>query len=99
MNEVNAALENPKVWDEPKRAQELGREKRTLENVVETVDHLTSNLADNTELFDMAKAEGDWGSLVAIEAEASKLNQTVEQLEFRRMFNKPEDPLNCFIDT
>jgi peptide chain release factor 2 len=66
--------------------------------VVETVDHLTSNLADNTELYDMAKAEGDFASLVAIEAEADKLNETVEQLEFRRMFNKPEDPLNCFID-
>jgi peptide chain release factor 2 len=66
--------------------------------VVETVDHLTSNLADNTELYDMAKAEGDFGSIGAIEAEALKLNQTVEQLEFRRMFNKPEDPLNCFID-
>jgi len=66
--------------------------------VVETVDHLTSNLSDNTELYDMAKAEGDFASLVAIEAEADKLNETVEQLEFRRMFNKPEDPLNCFID-
>jgi peptide chain release factor 2 len=98
LNEVNAALENPKVWDEPKRAQELGREKRTLENVVETVDHLTSNLSDNTELYDMAKAEADFASLGAIEAEALKLNETVEQLEFRRMFNKPEDPLNCFID-
>ena len=66
--------------------------------MVETVDHLTSNLSDNTELYDMAKAEGDFASLVAIEAEADKLNETVEQLEFRRMFNKPEDPLNCFID-
>ncbi len=28
LNEVNAALENPNVWNEPKRAQELGREKR-----------------------------------------------------------------------
>ncbi len=66
--------------------------------MVETVDHLTSNLSDNTELYDMAKAEGDFASLAAIEAEADKLNETVEQLEFRRMFNKPEDPLNCFID-
>ena len=66
--------------------------------MVETVDHLTSNLADNTELYDMAKAEADFASLGAIEAEAAKLNETVEQLEFRRMFNKPEDPLNCFID-
>ncbi|MEO8152394.1 MAG: peptide chain release factor 2 [Rhizobacter sp.] len=98
LNEVNAALENPKVWDEPKRAQELGREKRTLETVVETINHLTSNLADNTELYDMAKEEGDFDSLLAIEAEANKLDATVKDLEFRRMFNNPADPLNCFVD-
>ncbi|MCR5883228.1 peptide chain release factor 2 [Rhizobacter sp. J219] len=98
LNEVNAALENPKVWDDPKRAQELGREKRTLEQVVETINHLTTNLADNSELYDMAKAEGDEGSLLAIEEETAKLEETVKQLEFRRMFNNPADPSNCFID-
>src|SRR5260221_11687274 len=98
LNEVNAALENPKVWDEPKRAQELGREKRTLENVVETIDHLTSNLADNTELFDMSKADGDEAGLKGIELDANKLEVTVAELEFRRMFNNPLDPSNCFID-
>ena len=98
LNEVNAALENPNVWNEPKRAQELGREKRTLETVVETIDHLTSNLSDNTELYDMAKAEGDFDSLGAIEADATKLEATVAQLEFRRMFNNPADPSNCFVD-
>ncbi|MBX3625015.1 MAG: peptide chain release factor 2 [Rhizobacter sp.] len=98
LNEVNAALENPKVWDDPKRAQELGREKRTLETVVETINHLTTNLADNSELYDMAKEEGDEGSLQAIEAETAKLEETVKQLEFRRMFNNPADPSNCFID-
>ena len=65
---------------------------------METIDHLTSNLADNTELYDMAKADGDEGSLVSIEADAAKLDAAVAQLEFRRMFNKPEDPSNCFID-
>jgi peptide chain release factor 2 len=45
LNEVNAALENPAVWNDPKRAQELGREKKTLETVVETIDHLASNLS------------------------------------------------------
>ena len=66
--------------------------------MVETIDHLTSNLADNTELYDMAKEEGDVDSLAAIEAEADKLNATVKDLEFRRMFNNPADPLNCFVD-
>ncbi|MEL4180977.1 MULTISPECIES: peptide chain release factor 2 [unclassified Roseateles] len=98
LNEVNAALENPSVWNEPKRAQELGKEKRTLENVVSTIDHLTSNLADSSELYEMVKEEQDFDGLEAIEGDAAKLNEIVEQLEFRRMFNNPADPSNCFID-
>ncbi|MGE5864868.1 MAG: peptide chain release factor 2 [Rhizobacter sp.] len=98
LNEVNAALENPKVWDEPKRAQELGKEKRSLDTVVETIDHLTANLADNTELYEMSKEEGDTDALAAIEADAAKLSEIVAGLEFRRMFNNPADPSNCFID-
>ena len=93
-----AALENPSVWNEPKRAQELGREKKSLETVVQTIDHLTSNLSDNTELFEMSKADGDVDGLAAIEAEAAALAATVEGLEFRRMFNNPADPSNCFLD-
>ena len=93
-----AALENPSVWNEPKRAQELGREKKLLETVVQTIDHLTSHLADNTELYDMAKADADFDSLAAIELDAAKLNEIVEGLEFRRMFNNPADPSNCFLD-
>jgi peptide chain release factor 2 len=98
LNEVNAALENPAVWNEPKRAQELGREKKTLENVVETIDHLQSNLSDNTELYEMSKADGALDDLAAIDAEAQKLREIVESLEFRRMFSNPADPGNCFID-
>ena len=98
MNEVNAALENPSVWDEPKRAQDLGREKRQLEDVVGTIDHLKSNLSDNAELYDMAKDEGDEPSLATINTEAQSLRKTVEQLEFRRMFSNPADPSNCFVD-
>ncbi|MDB5821253.1 MAG: prfB, partial [Rhizobacter sp.] len=98
MNEVNAALENPNVWNEPKRAQELGREKRALDNVVETIDHLSSNLSDNLELFEMSKEEGDDDGLAAIETDAGALASKVEDLEFRRMFYNPADPSNCFID-
>ena len=98
LNEVNAALENPAVWNEPKRAQELGREKKELDTVVGTIDHLASNLADNSELFEMSKAEGDFDGLKHIESEANTLRATVEQLEFRRMFSNPADPSNCFID-
>ena len=95
---MNAALENPSVWNEPKRAQELGREKKTLEDVVGTIDHLASNLADNSELYEMSKADEAFDDLKAIAADASALREIVEGLEFRRMFNNPADPSNCFID-
>ena len=65
---------------------------------MQTIDHLTSNLSDNTELYEMSKAEGDDAGLLAIEDEAKKLEEVVGQLEFRRMFNNPADPSNCFID-
>ena len=95
---MNAALENPSVWNEPKRAQELGREKKTLEDVVGTIAHLASNLADNSELYEMSKADEAFDDLKAIAADASALREIVEGLEFRRMFNNPADPSNCFID-
>ncbi len=76
----------------------MGREKKTLETVVATIDHLSGNLADNAELFEMSKAEADFDGIATMETEAHKLRETVEQLEFRRMFSNPADPLNCFID-
>jgi peptide chain release factor 2 len=67
--------------------------------VVGTIDHLTSNLADNTELYEMSKAdEATSTACKAIEADAAEPAPDVEQLEFRRMFSNPADPLNCFVD-
>ena len=66
--------------------------------VVQTIASLESNLADNAELFEMSKDEGDVDALKAIEAETRTLAAQVEQLEFRRMFNNPADPMPCFLD-
>ncbi|MGJ7579763.1 peptide chain release factor 2 [Variovorax sp. RHLX14] len=95
---VNASLEDPTVWNDPKKAQELGREKKSLDGVVVTLDRLTSGLSDNTELFDMSKEDGDMDGLQAISDDADILEADIKQLEFRRMFNNPADPLNCFVD-
>ncbi|MBU1441604.1 MAG: peptide chain release factor 2 [Gammaproteobacteria bacterium] len=95
---VNASLEDPNVWNDPKKAQELGREKKSLDDVVVTLDRLTSGLADNSELFEMSKEEGDMEGLQSIADDAAKLEADIKQLEFRRMFNNPADPLNAFVD-
>ena len=95
---MNAALEDPSVWNDPKKAQELGKEKKALDGVVVTLDDLARELSDNTELFEMSKEEGDEAGLLTIEAEGAKLAKMVEDLEFRRMFSNPMDPNHCFID-
>ena len=63
-----------------------------------TLQTLERELSDNLELFEMSKEEGDEAGLAAIEDETGKLESTVKDLEFRRMFNQPADPNNCFLD-
>lgn len=95
---LNAALEDPTCWNDPKKAQELGKEKKLLDGVVLTLQKLTSELTDNTELYQMSRQEGDEAGLITIEGETAKLLPLIEDLEFRRMFSNEADPLNCFVD-
>ncbi|MDR1648378.1 MAG: peptide chain release factor 2 [Zoogloeaceae bacterium] len=95
---VNLELEDPRVWDDPKRAQELGREKRALEDVVLILSAVDSGLRDARELYDMARAENDDDTLLGVEAEAVGIEEKVAKLEFRRMFNNPQDPNPCFLE-
>lgn len=62
------------------------------------LERVGGSLADNSELYEMVKAEDDFDSLAAIETDAGALAEEIEQLEFRRMFNNPADPSNCFLD-
>jgi peptide chain release factor 2 len=86
------------VWNDQKRAQELGREKKLLDDVVGRMQRLAAGVSDAHELFEMASADADDATLVAIEADVRKLAKEVGELEFQRMFNNPLDPNNCFIE-
>src|SRR6187551_881591 len=95
---VDRELEDPKVWDNPQRAQELGREKKALDGVVLTLTGLATHLDDSGQLFDLARDERDDAALIAVEADVAKLERAVADLEFRRMFHNPLDPGNAFVD-
>ena len=95
---VTRDLEDPQVWADPKRAQELGREKKQLENVVGTLSGLDQNLKDTGELFELARTEGDDDTLQALQGDVRGLESIVATMEFRRMFSNPMDPNPCFID-
>ena len=96
--EVGLFLEDPGVWNDAKRAQELGREKKSLEAVVSSLTEIDSGLRAAQELFDMARAENDDDTLVAVESDVKSVGKAVADLEFRRMFADPLDPNNCFLD-
>jgi peptide chain release factor 2 len=95
---VAKGLEDPKVWDDPKRAQELGREKKQLEGVVSTLSDLDGRLKDAAELFELARAESDDATLRGLDSDVTGLERIVGDMEFRRMFHNPMDPNSCFID-
>ncbi len=96
--EVARELENPKIWDDPKRAQELGKEKKALDGVVIALTALDANLADSKELFELARADADDATLAAVADDVAALAEKVAAMEFRRMFANPMDPNPCFID-
>ena len=95
---VNASLEDPAVWNDPKKAQELGKEKKSLDDIVLALGRLTQEIEDNTELFEMSRADSDEAGLITIEEDTQRIQIEIEKLEFRRMFNNPADPLNAFLD-
>src|SRR5699024_5320186 len=70
---VNAELENPEVWNDPDHAQELGREKKRLDTIVDTLDTLQSGLADAGELFELARLDNDEATVQAIETDINAL--------------------------
>jgi peptide chain release factor 2 len=91
-------LEDPTIWDDQKRAQALGKEKKLLDGVVSTLTNLNTNITGALELFEMAKEESDFETLGAIEVDTEGYSKIIADLEFRRMFHNEMDPCNCFID-
>ena len=62
------------------------------------LDRVAAGLKDAAELFEMAREENDDDTLDAVKSDISSIEQDVAKLEFRRMFNNPADPNNCFLD-
>ena len=98
LEEVNRALEDPAVWNNAERAQELGKEKRQLEDVVLTLQKIDAQSRDLKDLYELAEAEDDDDTFEAVETDLAELQGAIETLEFRRMFSNPMDPNNCFIE-
>lgn len=98
MIEVERELEQPEVWQNPAKAQELGRERAQLDAVVKHLMQLDSGLQDTVELLLLAKEENDASAIDAIQADTNKFRAIVEELEFERMFSGKMDANNAYLD-
>lgn len=79
-------------------AQDLGRERARLEEVVRMIDDLTARVAEMTELLDLARSEDDGETVEALLADAVVIGDALSLLEFRRMFSGEADAANAYID-
>jgi peptide chain release factor 2 len=98
LEEILRELESPDVWNDPERAQALGRERAQLEAIVLSIREIEGQLRDSKGLLELAEADEDAETVSAIEADLATINRRVEDLEFRRMFSGEMDPANAYLD-
>lgn len=98
LTEVSREMEDPKLWEDPKRAQELGRERVQLESLINNLSNLKTNIQEYKDLAELAEAEEDLSVIPELTQEINKLQQELYQLEFKRMFSGEMDACNAFLD-
>ena len=98
LEEVTRELEQPSVWDDPPKAQALGKERAALEQVIETLDNLGQGLDDVEGLVELAVEADDEQTFTEAENELAQLLEQLEKLEFRRMFSRDNDDSDCYVD-
>lgn len=98
MEEVVGLSEDPELWSDPERATAIGKERKALEGVVSVIDKTQSSLDDSLDLLQIAEEDGDEETVRAVADDVAEVERVVADLEFKKMFNQPADPNNCFID-
>lgn len=98
LSELERLVEDPLIWNEPARAQEIGREKKSLETIVYTFQFADTQLRDAQELLQIAQEEEDEAAVQSIARDVASLETSLAAMEFHRMFSDPMDPNNCFLD-
>ncbi len=91
-------LGQSEIWNEPDKAQELGRERSNLEAVVNTINGMDAGLSDCKDLLEMSVAEDDEDSVADVVEELNGLQELLEKLEFRRMFSGEMDVNSAYLD-
>lgn len=86
------------MWNDPERAQNLGKECAMLEGIVKTIDNLVEGISESEELIELAVAEDDSQTIDEVIKDIEILQEHLAGLEFKRMFSGDMDANNAFVD-
>ncbi|AFZ83571.1 peptide chain release factor 2 [Candidatus Kinetoplastibacterium blastocrithidii (ex Strigomonas culicis)] len=98
MHIINTELEDPKLWDNVSCAQNLNREKKYLEEIINTLEFLHNEINDSIDLFYISEIDNDFKTIRSLENNMDLFYSKIKEMEFCRMFVNKTDKLNCFLD-
>ena len=86
------------MWNDPERAQQLGKDRARLEAIVDGLDQAEQQVRDAAELLELAEMEEDESTIESVQQDLEAVEQSVADLEFRRMFSGEMDDRNAYLD-
>ncbi|PWC33463.1 peptide chain release factor 2 [Azospirillum sp. TSO35-2] len=95
---MNNLAEDPKLWDDPTRAQTIMRERTQLDTAVAGYRALERDLSDSLELIEMGEAEGDATVVADAEAQLDGLRKRANQLQLESLLSGEADANDCFVE-
>ncbi|HKK36714.1 MAG TPA: peptide chain release factor 2 [Paracoccaceae bacterium] len=98
LEEFNARVEDPDLWNDPAAAQKLMRERQQLADAVEVCRGMAQELADQVELIEMGEAEGDGEVVAEAEAALAALKGRAEQKEVEALLDGEADGNDSFLE-
>ncbi len=98
LEEFNAMIEAPDLWNDPAKAQKLMRERQGLIDAKGSYDFLAGGLRDNIELIEMGEAEDDAEIVAEAEAAIVSLVETARQKELEALLNGEADGNDTFLE-
>lgn len=87
LEEFNARVEDPDLWNDPEAAQKLMRERQNLVDAFETVNGIETDLSDNLELIELGEMEGDTEVVADAEAAIKALAEKAAEKELEALLN------------
>ncbi|HYF86241.1 peptide chain release factor 2 [Azospirillum sp.] len=98
LDELNNLAEDPKLWDDPSRAQTIMRERTQLDASVSGYRSLERDLSDSLELIEMGEAEGDATVVADAEAQLYGLRDRANKLQIESLLSGEADANDCFVE-